>query len=117
MGEFQVRRVQPNSFSEMELCRGWPFLIGDFVERSNGVCAILSHRVNPRFDQGVMGTQHFVRVERGVISKKDLIGRESGGGVDSIIVYRRGEREPVRPPLWVVRGDQSKVLLDPLVLS
>ncbi len=110
-------RVQPYLFSEVELCRGWSFLIGDLVERSDGVCAILSHRVNPRFDQGVMGTQHFVGVERGVISKKDLIGREPGGGVDPIIVHSRGEREPVRPSLWVVRGDQSKVLLDPLVLS
>src|SRR6266478_10244974 len=113
MGEFQVGCVQPYLFSEVELCRGWPFLIGDLVERSNGVCAILSHCENSRFDQSVMGAQHFVGVERGVISEKDLIGGESGGSVDSIVVHSGGEREPVCPSLWVVRGDQSKVLLDP----
>src|SRR6266436_4995602 len=53
MRKFQMGRVQPYLFSEMELCRGWPFLIGDLVERSDGVCVILSHCLNSRFDQGV----------------------------------------------------------------
>src|SRR6266403_3894708 len=105
MGEFQVGRVQPHLFSEVDLYWGRSFLIGDLVERSNGVCAILSHRLNSRFDQGVMGAQYLVGVERGVVSEEDLIGREPGGGVDSVVVHSRGEREPVRPPLWVARGD------------
>jgi len=45
MGEFQMGGVQPDLFSEMELCWWWTFLIGDFVERSDGVCAILGHRL------------------------------------------------------------------------
>src|SRR6266403_712117 len=117
MGEFQVGRVQPYLFSEVELCRGWSFLVGDFVERSDGVCAILSHCLNSRFDQGVMGAQYFVGVERGVVPKEDLIRREPGSGVDSIIMHSCGKREPMCPPLWIVRSDQSEILFDPLVLS
>src|SRR6266404_2865732 len=50
MGKFQVRCIKPYLFSEVELCRGWSFLIGNFIECPNGVCAVLSHGVNSRFD-------------------------------------------------------------------
>ncbi len=64
-----------------------------------------------------MGLQHFVGIERGVVSKEDLVGGEPGSGVDPIIVHRCGECEPVCPSLWVIRGDQSEVLFNPLILS
>ena len=64
-----------------------------------------------------MGLQHFVGVERGVISEQDLVGGEPGSGVDPIVVYHCGKCKPVCPSFWVVRRYQSEVLFDPLVLS
>src|SRR6266403_683902 len=42
-------------FSVKQLRRGSPFLLGALVEHPNGACAILSHRLNSRFDYGVVG--------------------------------------------------------------
>ncbi len=64
-----------------------------------------------------MRPQHFVGIERGVVSEEDLVRRESSGRVDPIIMHRRGQCEPVCPSFRVVRGDQPEVLFDPLVLS
>src|SRR6266404_3793899 len=101
----------------MELRRGWPFLVRDSVERSDGICAILGHGLYSRLDQSVVGPQHFVGVQCGVVSEEDLIGRKSGGGIDPVVMYHCGQCKPMCPSFWIIRGDQSEILFDPLVLS
>jgi len=61
--------------------------------------------------------EYFVGVERGIVSEEDLVGGKPGGGVNSVVVYRGGEREPVCPSFRVVRRYQPEVLFDPLILS
>jgi len=49
-----------------------------------------------------VGLQHFVGVERGVVSEEDLVRGKSGSGIDSIVMHRCGQCEPVCPSSWIV---------------